>query len=199
MSVSRETEQALRLYRDLLLKWQAKINLISPGTVKHVWSRHFEDSLQLIPLLPTEPSTLYDIGSGAGFPGLVLAIACPELSVTLIESDAKKCGFLAAVSRETGVAITVKNSRIEAAHSLSAPDIVSARALAPLTDLLDLIASWAVQNPALIALFPKGERWAEEVEQARAAGWDFDCEGVRSVTEPAARILKLTRISRGKA
>ena len=199
MDVSRETNLALRLYHDLLLKWQAKINLISPGTVKDAWSRHFEDSLQLIPLIPAEASTLYDIGSGAGFPGLVLAISCPQISVTLIESDAKKCAFLSTVSRETGVRVTVKNSRIEAAHALPAPDMISARALASFTELLALIGPWAARNPALTALFPKGERWAEEVEQARAAGWNFDCEAFPSVTERPARLLKLTAITRDKA
>lgn len=199
MDVSRETTAALRLYHDLLLKWQAKINLISPGTVKDAWSRHFEDSLQLIPLIPAEASTLYDIGSGAGFPGLVLAISCPQIAVTLIESDAKKCAFLSAVSRETGVGVAVKNSRIEVAYALPVPDIITARALASLTELLVLISPWAAQNPSLTALFPKGERWAEEVEQARAAGWNFDYEAFPSVTERYARILKLTAITRDKA
>lgn len=111
-NVSRETEARLRQYQALLLKWQEKINLISPGTMKDSWARHFQDSLQILPLVPDGPARLYDLGSGAGFPGLVLAIARPDLAVTLIESDAKKCAFLQAVSRETGVKVTIDNCRI---------------------------------------------------------------------------------------
>ena len=101
-SVSRETRALLEQYQALLLKWQEKINLISPATIKDCWNRHFEDSLQLLPLIPNGPQVLYDLGSGAGFPGLVLALTRSDIAVTLVESDAKKCAFLSAVSRETG-------------------------------------------------------------------------------------------------
>src|SRR5689334_12618331 len=105
--VSRETTDKLRVYHDLLIKWQNSINLISPNTVSEAWERHFLDSVQLSPLIPPTAGTLYDIGTGAGFPGLVLAILRPELPVSLIESDSKKCAFLQTVSRETGTKVTV--------------------------------------------------------------------------------------------
>jgi 16S rRNA (guanine527-N7)-methyltransferase len=149
-------EALLRHYQALLVKWQEKINLVSPTTIQDSWKRHFEDSLQLLPLVPEGAKTLYDLGCGAGFPGLVLAMARPDLAVTLVESDAKKCAFLTAVSRETGVQVTIQNSRIEAATAtLPPPDIITARALASLEKLFDLAHPWLASNPVLI--FPKGK------------------------------------------
>lgn len=190
--VSRETESALRTYQALLLKWQKKINLISPTTMVDSWIRHFEDSAQLLPLIPTGAKTLYDLGSGAGFPGLVLAIARPDIAVTLIESDAKKCAFLQAVSRETGAVVTVKNARIQSAVTeLPVPDLVTARALAPLESLLKYAAPWA-ESATLI--FPKGENWQAEIDAAKQVGWTFDYEAIPSKTEKNARILVLKNV-----
>lgn len=192
--VSRETEAALRQYCALLLKWQEKINLISPTTTKDAWIRHFEDSLQLLTRLP-DSGRLYDLGSGAGFPGLVLAIARPDLEVTLVESDSKKCAFLQTVSRETGARVRILNSRIEAAVlSEPAPDILTARALAGLSELLDYTAPWIATNSALMAFFPKGASHLAELEAAKAAGWVFDLDDWRSKTDSAARILRLQNI-----
>lgn len=189
-SVSHETEKRLRAYQALLSKWQEKINLVSPSTIKDSWARHFEDSLQLLPLILPSVKTLYDLGSGAGFPGLVLSIARPDIAVTLIESDTKKCAFLSAVSRETGVAVNVKNLRIEAATAdLPPPDLITARALAPLETLFSYVWPWAEANPDLSLLFPKGENWQGEVKAARAAGWSFDMSETASQTEKSARIL----------
>ena len=180
-------------YLALLLKWQEKINLISPATIKDAWNRHFEDSLQLLPLIPEGAKTLYDLGCGAGFPGLVLAMERPDLAVTLIESDTKKCAFLQTVSRETGVSVTIQNCRIEAAtQTLSPPDIVTARALASLESLLEYIGPWAEKNPALVAIFPKGENWKVEVDNCTK--WSFHVKQVPSRTEKSAQILVLTDI-----
>jgi 16S rRNA (guanine527-N7)-methyltransferase len=193
--VSRETDDSLRRYHALLLKWQDKINLISPGTIKESWDRHFVDSLQLLPFIPPNVKTLYDLGSGAGFPGLVLAIARTDISVTLIESDSKKCAFLQAVSRETGVAVKVQNSRIEAASSaLPAPDLVTARALASLPELLEMISPWTKGTPNLTAILPKGASFATEIEAAKGAGWKFESQARPSFTAPDARILCLRQI-----
>lgn len=193
--ISRETELRLRAYHDLLLKWQEKINLISPGTVKQAWARHFEDSLQLLPLLPANPFTLYDLGCGAGFPGLVLAAAVPQASVTLIESDSKKCAFLQTVSRETQTSVKIQCERIEAASAkLPAPDIVTARALASLDTLLGYIRPWAAENSALTAIFPKGIQAEQELETAQKQGWLFHVKQTASLTEPQAKLLVLTEI-----
>lgn len=193
--VSRETEAALRQYQSLLAKWQDKINLISPTTLDQSWNRHFEDSLQLLAHLPAEVTSIYDLGSGAGFPGLVLAIARPDLTVTLVESDSKKCAFLQTVSRETGAQVRVLNTRIEAAVQAEPPPcVVTARALASLTDLLDYIGPWATAQPHLTALFLKGASYDIEIAAARSAGWAFHLDDWPSKTDPSGRILRLQKI-----
>lgn len=193
--VSRETNGRLRVYHDHLLKWQGKINLISPNTVKDAWRRHFLDSAQLLAYLPKEGCRLYDLGSGAGFPGLVLTIARPDVEVTLIESDTKKCAFLKNVSRETEATVKIENCRIErAAQSLRPPDIITARALAPLSDLLALIEPWSASNADLTVIFLKGAAWQQEVDAAQSAGWVFDLEAFPSETDENSRILQLKNI-----
>ena len=132
MPVSCETNNRLKTYLSLLEKWQPKINLISNNTLDIAWDRHFEDSLQLLNILPEGEKTLFDLGSGAGFPGLVLAIAREDLNVHLVESDQKKCSFLKTVSRETKTPVEIHNSRIETVSRETSPDIVTARALASL-------------------------------------------------------------------
>lgn len=188
--------EKLRCYEALLHKWQRAVNLVGPATLAESWERHFLDSAQLSPFIPDEAKTLYDLGSGAGFPGLVLAMMHPELAVTLVESDEKKCAFLAAVSRESEVPVTVKAMRIEkAAESLPPPDVVTARALAPLEKLLEYIYPWVQVNPALICVFPKGQMAAAEIEAARA-NWGFDSRETVSQTDPAGRILIIKDIDR---
>ena len=195
--VSHETLLKLRQYHVLLLKWQEKINLISPNTVSDAWARHFLDSAQLAPLVQDGAKTLYDLGSGAGFAGLVLAIMKPETAVTLIESDSKKCAFLSAVSRETGVPITVRNERIEAATAaLPPPDVVTGRALASLTDLFSYVWPWVEKRPDLALIFPKGNQAQAEIQAAKAAGWTFETIVTVSKTEPLARILSITGLGK---
>lgn len=193
--VSRETLDRLRHYHALLLKWQEKINLISPNTISQSWERHFEDSAQIAPLLSVGNHTLYDLGSGAGFPGLVLAMMRSDISVTLIESDAKKCAFLQTVSRETNEGVAIQNIRIEvAAQTLPAPDLVTARALSSLSELLDYAAPWLAQKPDIVFIFPKGAGAQAEIEAAKSAGWSFDLTEIKSETEAGARILCLKTV-----
>ena len=192
--VSRETQQSLECYRALLEKWQSAINLISPATLAAAKTRHFDDSLQLLSLIPPSAQTLYDLGSGAGFPGLVLALARPDMAVTLVESDLKKCSFLSTVSRETGIGATIANERIEAAtKTRPAPDVITARALAALPSLLGLVAPWVAQNPAITLIFPKGAQAAAEQDAARK-NWAFDVAEYQSATDASARVLVLTNI-----
>ena len=117
LNVSRETTERLEIYVALLKKWTQRINLIAKSTVPHIWDRHIMDSLHLVPLAPPTPSHWVDLGTGAGLPGMVAAIALaetsPETTVTLIDGDERKCAFLAAAIRETGVAANVLASRIE--------------------------------------------------------------------------------------
>ena len=171
LNVSRETTERLEIYVALLKKWTQRINLIGKSTVPHIWDRHIVDSLHLVPLAPSTPSHWVDLGTGAGLPGMVAAIALaetsPETTVTLIDGDERKCAFLAAAIRETGVAANVLSSRIEDAPPQNA-DVVSARALAPLARLLPLAARHIAKDG--VCLFPKGAQ-AESELTALGSGW----------------------------
>lgn len=194
-NVSRETLDKLLAYVALLEQWQPRINLVAGATLPDVWHRHIADSAQLLALAPKSGKWL-DIGSGAGFPGLVIAIMAhgsAGLRVTLIESDRRKCAFLAEVARHTGISVEIHTARIEqiaTQRMLAAVDVVSARALAPLVRLIPL--SMPFFGDATLGLFPKGRDAESEVTQARAA-WDFDVEMTPSLTDAAARIVAIRR------
>jgi 16S rRNA (guanine527-N7)-methyltransferase len=196
--VSRETMQALREFEALVRHWTPAINLISKSSVPVIWDRHIVDSAQLFAFCPTGAQRWMDIGSGGGFPGLVIAIlakeARPGLKVTLVESDARKSTFLRHAATSLGLNVDVLTDRVESLPALQA-DILSARALAPLKDLLP----FAVQHlaPGGVALFPKGARHAEEVAVARWS-WRFDLESHPSLSEPDAAILIIRNIERAK-
>lgn len=192
--VSRETRERLETYLALLNKWQKTINLVSPATLPDAWERHFIDSAQIAPLLPDGVGTLFDLGSGAGFPGLVLAIMRPDIAVHLVESDQRKAAFLQTVSREAGAGVTVHNCRIEALPPGIAPDVVTARALAPLVQLLGWATPWAVTNPGLVLLLPKGKSAEGEIDAARAH-YNFVLDEYPSRTAPDARILRITAVA----
>jgi 16S rRNA (guanine527-N7)-methyltransferase len=192
--VSRETLDRLCLYADLLGKWQARINLVGPDTVADLWSRHILDSAQLFPLIKPEAHRLVDLGSGAGFPGLVLAVmGAPD--VHLVESDSRKCAFLREVARVTRTPVQVVNKRIEQVAPLGA-DVVTARALAP----LDRLLGWAVPHlaPGGECLFLKG-RGAEDELTASAKEWNITASRVVSLTDPGGLVLHLREVSRGRA
>lgn len=197
VNVSRETELKLRRYHDLLNEWQGMMNLVSKNSLPHAWERHFEDSLQLLPLLPPGPAVLADIGSGAGFPGMVLAIARPDIKVHMVESIGKKCRFLETVSRETDTPTTIHNVRIESVAGSFKADIVTARALANLSALLDYAAPWVKANPGLSLIFMKGAQADAEVSEARKT-WAFDLKEIPSRTEADAKILILTSVRRAR-
>lgn len=159
VDVSRETSERLTIYLDLLRRWNKKINLVAPTTLKDAPQRHFSDSLQLIAHVPAGATRWIDLGSGGGFPGLVIAIDAatrmPDLSVTLVEADQRKSVFLRTVLRETGVQAKVISDRIENVPALPY-DVVSARALAPLAQLLHL--SEAFRGKDTTCLFLKGRK-----------------------------------------
>jgi 16S rRNA (guanine527-N7)-methyltransferase len=184
--VSRETMDRLARYAEALLRWQSKINLVAPATLPDLWRRHMLDSAQLLPLLPAGARRLIDLGSGAGFPGLVLAIlGVPE--VHLVEADARKCAFLREAARLTWADVTIHTRRIEAMPP-EPFDVVTARALAPLPKLLTLARRFA--GPGTIFLFPKGRAVAEElINLPEIATMRLD--RIASRTDPDAAILKL--------
>jgi 16S rRNA (guanine527-N7)-methyltransferase len=185
--VSRETLDRLTRYAEALARWQARLNLVAPATLPDLWRRHMLDSAQLLPLLPSSARSLIDLGSGAGFPGLVLAIlGVPE--VHLVEADTRKCAFLREAARLAGAGnVTVHNRRIESLAP-QAFDVVTARALAPLPELLTLARRFA--GPGTIFLFPKGRGVAEELIKAPETA-TMRLDRIASRTDPGAAILKL--------
>jgi len=186
------TIEALKRYEALLARWQRAVNLVGASSLDDVWHRHFADSAQLLTLAGQAKSWL-DLGSGAGFPGLVIAIlgASSGTNVTLVESSSRKCAFLAEVARETGVAVEIRNERIESlalAATVACFDVVTARGLAPLDKLLRLSAPFF--GPHTVGLFLKGKRAESEIETAKRA-WTFHVKLVRSCTDRHARIIEV--------
>ena len=193
-NVSRETLGLLSDYLDLLEKWQAKINLVGKATLRDIWMRHVVDSAQLWPLAPERAKIWTDLGSGAGFPGLVIAIVGrerPGLEVHLIESDQRKAVFLREVIRLTGAPAKVHMGRIEELAPWPS-DVVTARALAPLERLLPLAEPFAGKEG--IALFLKGKSAENELTDARAWG-TFEVEVIPSRSGAEGAIVKLSRLS----
>ena len=191
--MDKEVLDRLKTYQELLVKWQSKINLVSSTTLDSAWERHFEDSMQIAQFIPNEAKSLFDLGSGAGFPGLVLAVMKPDLSVHLIESDQKKCSFLKTVSRETNSCVTVHNSRIEDVSCETEPDVITARALASLSGLFDYCTGWIVQNPDLTLIFLKGAKVDKELDEL-AENWTYSCRTFTSQTDENAKILVFSNI-----
>lgn len=181
----------LSVYEALLRKWQPAINLVGPATMTDIRTRHFDDSLALLPFVP-QGARVADIGSGGGFPALVLAMARPDAAFVLVESDARKCVFLDLVSRETGCAnVRVVNARLESvAADLGVFDVMTARALAPLAALLDM-ALLLDRAAAFCAVLPKGRQWEAELAAARAA-FAFDFEAA-SQEEGAVLVVRNLR------
>lgn len=181
----------------LLGRWNARINLVARGTLGAVWWRHIADSAQLLALAPPRARLWADLGSGSGFPGLVVAIMAaetrPDLAVALVESDARKSAFLATALREAGIAAAIHTARAETLAPLGA-DVVSARALAPLAQLLPLVGRHLA--PGGVALLPKGAAHAAELAEALAS-----CPAAvhkhPSRTDPDAVILEVRGLSRG--
>jgi len=189
------TRERLERYVWLLRHWQATHNLVSPNTLKAVWTRHVEDSLQLLDHAG-EFSTWVDLGSGAGFPGMVVAIASTDAAqrFVLVESNKKKAAFLRAAARETKAPVTVAAERAEkhASQMGGGADIVSARALAPLIDLCRL--SFPYLHAGSRVLLLKGHDLVHEVEEASKA-WAFDLVVSESVTDPSGRVAVIRNLS----
>jgi 16S rRNA (guanine527-N7)-methyltransferase len=197
LSVSRETMERLAAYAALLERWQQRINLVAGDSLGDLWRRHFLDSAQLLALISAPPAAALDIGSGAGFPGLVLAIMGLR-SIRLVESDARKCAFLREAARVTGLAlgrdVDIVNRRLEAVEPFAA-DLIMARAVAPLGELLAL--SEPFRRPGTICLFLKGGRAEEELTEA-VKTWRMTVERFPSRSDPSGTILRLTEVVRDR-
>ncbi|MBY0511656.1 MAG: 16S rRNA (guanine(527)-N(7))-methyltransferase RsmG [Rhodospirillaceae bacterium] len=189
--VSRETLDRLKAYADLLLVWNKKINLIGPSTAPDLWTRHMLDSAQLFPLIPAGTRTLVDLGSGAGFPGLVLGIMGIP-GITLVESDQRKCSFLREAARIAGASVTVLAKRIEDIAPFPA-DVITARALAPVAELLAWSAPFLTKSSLFI--FPKGQNVEVELTEAHKR-WRITVDQRPSRTDPRGTILCIGEVSR---
>ena len=196
IDVSRETIVLLQRLGLLVEKWNKSINLISKKTVPEIWNRHILDSAQIFYANKKSFKKWLDIGSGAGFPGLVVAILAQDKNIggetVLVESDKRKCVFLSTVKRELNLNLSIINNRIESCDSQQA-DVISARALADLPSLLDLSFNHLSDNTTLI--FSKGKSWKEELVAAEKT-WNFSWEAVTSITDAKSVVLKIGELSR---
>lgn len=196
IDVSRETIVKLEDFAELTKKWNPRINLVAKSTIPELWSRHIIDSAQLFRFASPQPRHWLDIGSGGGFPGIVMAAIAleksPETQFTLIESDQRKAAFLRTAVRELSLNATVIADRVELTEPQGA-DIISARALSALTELFPHIVRHSAPNG--IAILPKGKLHLQEIQQAKEE-WRFDVETHPSMTDSQASILVVKDIYR---
>ena len=190
-AVPRETHQRLQVLVDVVQRWNPTINLVAEGDTSHMWSRHILDSLQLMKFLPERCGTAADLGSGAGFPGLVLAIAS-GVPFHLIEADRRKAAFLMHAAHLTEAPVTVHAQRIED-WGLRNMDLVTSRALAPLDRLLGY--AWPILAPDGLCLFLKGAAVSLELSEAQAH-WKMRVTRVASRSQVGGELLCIDKISR---
>jgi 16S rRNA (guanine527-N7)-methyltransferase len=194
LDVSRETFEKLSALCALVVRWTPAINLVAKSTASQIWDRHLLDSAQIISLLPPSATHWADLGSGGGFPGLVVSVlaaeTAPDLKVTLVESDRRKCVFLSEAARTLGLKVNILTQRIDEIPALSA-DVLSARALAS----LDTLCGFADRHLAAdgTAIFLKGANHAEEITEARKR-WTFDAKIHQSRTDSTAVVLEMKAI-----
>jgi 16S rRNA (guanine527-N7)-methyltransferase len=191
LTVSRETLARLEAYAALLTRWSGRINLVGRDTLPDLWRRHILDSAQLLRFVPSTARNLLDLGSGAGFPGLVLAIL-GIAGVELVEADSRKSAFLREAARITKAGVTIRPCRIEAVPPHPA-DVVTARACAPLDRLLALAEPFLA--PGSVCLFPKGERFEEELTAAHK-GWTMNASVEPSLSDRRGVVLRLQQVAR---
>lgn len=188
MVISSFVTEKLEIYKKLLIKWQSKINLVSRETLKDIERRHFADSLQLMDYLDcSQKLKIADIGSGAGFPGMVLAIT-GMFDVACVDSDRRKTLFLSEVARETNTAVTIVNTRVEEITDKKF-DIITARGLAPLSKLLSFSSSLTKHGDGI---FLKGKSFQSEIEEAERL-FNFTYKTYPSVTDPQSVVI-ITKI-----
>ena len=180
-------------WQSLLVKWNKRINLVAPLSLPDFWHRHAYDSWQIVSHVPEDANNIIDMGSGAGFPGLAVAIELKRRGrghVTLVESAGKKVNFLRSVIRELSLPASVYGGRVENMAQETA-DLITARAFAPLPKLLNYSHSfWGIRTKGL---FLKGQGLAQERSSAQEY-WDFDEKLIPSLTDEDAVILLLSNL-----
>ena len=190
--VSRETLAKLEMYAECLNRWQQHMNLVGKGTINDLWHRHFFDSAQIQRLCPSDCLRLVDLGSGAGFPGLVLSIM-GQSNVELVESNGRKCSFLSEVVRATGATARITNVRLESVREPDLADVVTSRAVAPLSRLLGYCSNWLKRDG--VALLHKGASVEQELTQA-TKDWTMHVERHKSETDPRGVVLEIRELAR---
>ncbi|HFB2048325.1 MAG: 16S rRNA (guanine(527)-N(7))-methyltransferase RsmG [Hyphomicrobiaceae bacterium] len=196
---SHETIEKLKLYEIELKRWQPVVNLVAPSTINRIWHRHFADSAQIAEFIPQKTFHLADIGSGGGFPGLVLAIVLhyrSDFRVTLVESDGRKAAFLREITRKIEIPVEIISTRIESNVTISklgGVDFVTARALAPLNRLLSLVFPFFSDKTR--GFFLKGKDVYREIEFA-SRSWKFKFDLQKSRTLSEGRIVILRNLTR---
>lgn len=193
-SLSDDVLVRLKAYDAVLVDWSARHNLIARSTMEDRWDRHYRDSAQLFAHIPETARSLVDLGSGAGFPGLVLAAMGADrgLQVSLVESIGKKAAFLSAAAEAMALTnVRVIPQRIESI-TVSAPDVVTARALAQLEKLLSYAHEFASEKTLLI--LPKGQDVEVELTEA-AKYWHMKVEKRPSATNPGSTVLLIRNLS----
>jgi 16S rRNA (guanine527-N7)-methyltransferase len=195
--VSRETEERLAVFVDLLRRWQTIKNLVGPSTLQAIWTRHIADSAQLVDLMP-KAKRWVDLGSGAGFPGIVIAIMLQGqdgVRIDLVESNERKCAFLREAIRVTGAPARVHMGRIEKIVPLldGTVDVATSRALAALPELVSM--SQTLLDRGAVGLFLKGEEavLSEAAGASFSDGGDYDYDMFRSRTHPNAQIIRVRK------
>jgi 16S rRNA (guanine527-N7)-methyltransferase len=194
LGVSRETKEKLVSYLSLVAKWNPTINLVSAASLAEGWNRHILDSAQLEQIAQKETGLWLDIGSGAGFPGLVIAIiaqaARPGIRVSLVESDRRKATFLSEAIRQLELPATVICDRVELLSEMGAT-VITARAFAPLDKLLGAVARHLSSDG--VGIFLKGQQYLNEMKDAER-NWTYDCEIHRSKTDDKSVVLRMRNI-----
>jgi 16S rRNA (guanine527-N7)-methyltransferase len=189
--VSRETLSRLKAYVDVLQHWNQRHNLVSVRSLEDVWRRHMWDSAQLVNYIPPYATSLVDLGSGAGFPGVVLAeMLRGRVSVVLYEATRKKAEFLEAAAQRMGLNVGIRNVRIEAGRH-EPTDVVTARAVAPLDQLLGYAQQFTAKHT--VCLFLKGQSVASELTQARKS-WRMKVSQHQSATDSSGVILEIREL-----
>ena len=194
--VSRETYEKLCVFQKILIKWQKSVNLISKNTIKNIWERHFLDSAQLFTFVKDVKGNILDFGSGAGFPGMVLAIMGKQ-NIHLVESDHKKCVFLKEIAMLTETDITIHNCRIEDLNFINV-DLITCRALAPLNNLIDYVEIFINKSLRKKQEFPKmlflkGKSYDYEILKL-SSNKKISFEEYPSITDKNGKILYINKV-----
>ncbi|MBL4616319.1 MAG: 16S rRNA (guanine(527)-N(7))-methyltransferase RsmG [Robiginitomaculum sp.] len=193
--VSRETFQKFEIIQQQLILWSKRFNLVAPSSLPQFWARHVLDSVQLYDLAPKSAKSWLDLGSGAGFPGIILAIMImqrPGAKMTLIEANGKKANFLKHCAREVGAPAQVLQQRIEVVAPFTA-EVITARALSSLSGLLEYSLPFSDKNTLLV--LPKGKQVEAELSVAQNS-WKLEHSNHSSITDNEASILCIRGFSR---